>query len=118
MKKIFALMIACAFAMASAYAEETANPEATPEATPSEAVAPAPEAAPAAAPAVRFDVPQSITEHLNLRFPGREVKGMTREGVTYLIDLGDGDHVRYDACFNPICYGDHSHDCKHVDSPE
>ena len=92
---------------------EAASPDAAPEAKP----APTPTAAPAPAPAVRISsnvvVPEEIVEHLTLRFPGSTVYGITREGVTYVVDLGNGLHIRYDNCFNPVCYGHHEHECKH-----
>ena len=111
MKKLFTSIFALSFAIACFNsAAETAYPDAAPEANP----APATVEAPAPAPAVRASsnvvVPEEIVEHLSIRFPGSTVYGITREGVTYVVDLGDGLHIRYDNCFNPVCYGDHSHE--------
>ncbi|MDE5585411.1 MAG: hypothetical protein K2I92_03600, partial [Muribaculaceae bacterium] len=80
-----------------------ANPSPAPVAAPAPAVKVAPEVV----------VPEEIVEHLALRFPGNTVYGVTREGVTYVVDLGNGLHIRYDNCYNPVCYGDHDHDCMH-----
>lgn len=113
MKKLFSAIIALSFATAgfNAVAETTAAPDAALEANPIAMEAPAPEQAPA--PAVKAEVPQAIADHLALRFPGRSVQGVTREGVTYVVDLGNGLHIRYDNCYNPVCYGAHDHDCMH-----
>ena len=112
MKKFFALMIACSFAVMSANAKTSdAAPDASPEAQPAEAAVAAPEPAPAPAVVVDngIEVPQAITDHLGLRFPGHEVQGVVREGHTYVVDLGNGLHIRYDNCCNPVCYGVHTH---------
>ncbi len=111
MKKLFSSIVALSFAVAGFNAvAENAYPDAAPEANP----APAEVSAPAPAPAVRtvskVNVPQPISDHLALRFPGETVEGISREGVTYVVDLGDGLHIRYDNCFNPICYGVHDHE--------
>lgn len=110
MKKLFTSIIALSFAVAGINAmAASASPDASPEAKPE----PAPAAAPAPAPAViaeEVEVPQEIANHLALRFPGSTVYGITREGVTYVVDLGNGTHIRYDNCFNPVCYGDHTHE--------
>ena len=116
MKKLFSTFAAISFAIAGLSASAaTASPDASPEANPVPAAveAPAPEPAPAVLAASNVAVPQEIANHLALRFPGKDVKGITREGVTYVVDLGNGLHVRYDNCFNPICYGHHEHDCNH-----
>ncbi len=111
MKKLFSSIVALSFAVAGFTAvAETASPDASPEARPEPAEVAAPAPAPAAAPASKVEVPQLIADHLALRFPGETVYGITREGVTYVVDLGDGLHIRYDNCFNPVCYGDHSHE--------
>lgn len=112
MKKLFSSIVALSFAIATfSAAAESASPDASPEATPTPAAAEAP--APAPAPAVLVSsgvqVPELIQEHLALRFPGSTVYGITREGVTYVVDLGNGLHIRYDNCFNPVCYGVHDH---------
>ena len=112
MKKLFTSIVALSFMMTGFSAmAETAFPDASPEANP----APAPVAAPAPAVKVAPEVvvPEEIVEHLALRFPGNTVYGVTREGVTYVVDLGNGLHIRYDNCYNPVCYGDHDHDCMH-----
>lgn len=114
MKKLFSTAIAFSFAaMCFTSVANNAAPDASPEAKQAPATIAAPVAEPA--PAVRLTdnvaVPTEIAEHLAKRFPGKSVQGITREGVTYVVDLGDGLHVRYDNCFNPICYGDHSRDC-------
>lgn len=109
MKKIFTLIAACSFAALGAFAESSATEEILETAVAAEVLAP--EAIPA--PAAAVEVPTPIKEHLALRFPGRNVKDIEMQGVTYYVNIGDGDHVRYDADFNPICYGDHSHECKH-----
>lgn len=113
MKKLFSSIVALSFAVAGISASaETASPDAAPEANPTPAAIEAP--APAPAPAVKavsnVVVPEEIVEHLALRFPGSTVYGVTREGVTYVVDLGDGLHIRYDNCFNPVCYGYHNHE--------
>ena len=116
MKKLFTSIVALSFAFAGFNSvAETASPDASPEASPSPATveAPAPAPAPAVSAASSVVVPEEIVEHLTVRFPGSTVYGITREGVTYVVDLGDGLHVRYDNCFNPVCYGVHDHDCKH-----
>ncbi len=114
MKKLFTSIFALTFAIAGFNAlAESASPDASPEANPT----PAPVEAPAPAPAVRaasnVEVPEAIASHLTERFPGKTVQGITREGVTYVVDLGNGLHIRYDNCFNPVCYGAHDHDCMH-----
>lgn len=113
MKKLFTSFIALSFAVAGFNAvAENASPDALPEAKPAPATVEAP--APAPAPAVKavsnVVVPEEIVKHLSLRFPGSTVYGITREGVTYVVDLGNGLHIRYDNCFNPVCYGVHNHD--------
>lgn len=115
MKKLFSSIVALSFAVAGfTSVAETASPDASPEANPASTTVSAPEAAPTAAPAVSREsevvVPELIAEHISVRFPGKSVKGITREGVTYVVDLGDGLHLRYDNCFNPVCYGYHNHD--------
>ena len=113
MKKLFSTIAAISFAILGFNATaETASPDASPEARPAETTveSTAPETAPAVRVASRVEVPQSIADHLALRFPGETVKGITREGVTYVVDLGDGLHIRYDNCFNPVCYGVHNHE--------
>lgn len=113
MKKLFttALVLSLSIAGFNAIANNAA-PDASPEAKPAQTTVAAP--APAEAPAVintnKLEVPEAIAEHLAIRFPGYTVKGITREGVTYVVDLGDGLHIRYDNCFNPVCYGVHNHD--------
>ncbi|MDE7410380.1 MAG: hypothetical protein K2N09_10220 [Muribaculaceae bacterium] len=115
MKKLFSSIIALSFAVTGFNSvAETAYPDASPEANPAPAASEAPAPAPAqAAPAVRIPsnvvVPQEIVEHLTVRFPGQTVYGIAREGVTYVVDLGNGLHIRYDNCFNPVCYGVHNH---------
>ncbi|MDE6193814.1 MAG: hypothetical protein K2M83_07500 [Muribaculaceae bacterium] len=113
MKKLFTSFVALSLAVVgfNALAETSATPDAAPEANPVAMEAPAPEQAPAVNPGV--EVPQAISEHLALRFPGKSVQGVTREGVTYVVDLGNGLHIRYDNCYNPVCYGAHDHDCMH-----
>ena len=114
MKKLFTSIVALSFAFAGFNAAaETASPDASPEAKPVASSVEAPAPAPAVKSASNVVVPELISEHLALRFPGETVYGITREGVTYVVDLGDGLHVRYDNCFNPVCYGVHDHDCKH-----
>ena len=113
MKKLFSSIVAISLSVAGFNAlAENASPDAMPEANPAPATVEAP--APAPAPAVRavssVVVPEEIAEHLALRFPGSTVYGITREGVTYVVDLGDGLHIRYDNCFNPVCYGVHNHE--------
>lgn len=109
MKKLFSTIAAISFAIAgfNASAETSPAPEAAPEARPVEA--PAPEPAPAVKAACGVEVPPMIADHIALRFPGETIHGITREGVTYVVDLGDGLHIRYDNCFNPVCYGVHDH---------
>lgn len=109
MKKLFATIAVISLSIAGFNAAaETASPDAAPEARPATLEAPAP--APAVKVASNVTVPQEIADHLALRFPGSTVYGITREGVTYVVDLGNGLHIRYDNCFNPVCYGDHSHE--------
>ncbi len=114
MKKLFSSIVAISLSVAGLNAvAANAYPDASPEAAPT----PEPLEAPAPAPAVIEDngveVPQEIESHLALRFPGSTVYDITREGVTYVVDLGNGRHIRYDNCFNPVCYGNHDHDCTH-----
>ena len=109
MKKLFSSIVALSFAVAGfSAAAENASPDAAPEAKAAPVEAPAP--APAVKVASNVVVPQEIVDHLALRFPGSTVYGITREGVTYVVDLGDGLHIRYDNCFNPVCYGVHDHE--------
>ncbi len=110
MKKLFSSIVAISLSIVGFNAvAENASPDASPEARPAEATLEAP--APAPAPAVsNVVVPQAIADHLALRFPGETVQGITREGVTYVVDLGNGKHIRYDNCFNPVCYGYHNHE--------
>ena len=111
MKKLFTSIVALSFAVTginAMAASPDASPEARPAAAPAEA--PAPEPAPAVIAEPDVEVPMAIAEHLALRFPGETVEGITREGVTYVVDLGDGLHIRYDNCFNPVCYGIHDHE--------
>ncbi len=110
MKKLFTSIFALTFAVAGFNAlAESASPDASPEARPAEATLEAP--APAPAPAVsNVVVPQAIADHLALRFPGETVQGITREGVTYVVDLGNGKHIRYDNYCNTVCYGYHNHE--------
>lgn len=113
MKKLFSTAIAFSFAaMCFTSVANNAAPDASPEAKQAPVAIAAPVAEPA--PAVNINgnvvVPEAISQHLAKRFPGRTVQGITREGVTYVVDLGDGLKIRYDNCFNPICYGDHSRD--------
>ncbi|MDE5813944.1 MAG: hypothetical protein K2H72_06640 [Muribaculaceae bacterium] len=113
MKKLFTSFVALSFAVAGFTAlAENASPDASPEANPAPATleAPAPTPAPAVRTASNVVVPEEIVEHIALRFPGSTVYGITREGVTYVVDLGDGLHLRYDNCFNPVCYGYHNHE--------
>ncbi|MBD5278633.1 MAG: hypothetical protein HDS32_05290 [Bacteroides sp.] len=112
MKTFFTLMVACSFGILSASANEMtdAYPDASPEANPAAVAIAEPAPAPVAAVAIRPEVPKAIADHINQRFPGQEVDKVTREGVTYVVYLHDGTHLRYDNCFNPICYGDHSHE--------
>ena len=113
MKKLFSTIAAISFAIAGFNATAaTASPDASPEPRPAETIAEvtALEAAPALRTASDVEIPKSIADHLALRFPGQKVKGITREGVTYVVDLGDGLHIRYDNCFNPVCYGVHNHE--------
>ena len=114
MKKLFTSIVALTFVMTGFSAmAETASPDASPEASPTPASVAAPTPAPAVKIAPNVVVPEEIAEHLALRFPGKTVYGITREGVTYVVDLGNGLHIRYDNCFNPVCYGAHDHDCMH-----
>ncbi len=109
MKKLFTSIFALSLSIEGINTkEETASPDASAEAKaePVTVEAPAPTVA---TPAVA-EVPEAIANHLALRFPGETVKGITREGVTYVVDLGDGLHIRYDNCFNPVCYGVHNHE--------
>ncbi|MDE6648969.1 MAG: hypothetical protein K2K45_03465 [Muribaculaceae bacterium] len=113
MKKLFSSIIALSFAVAGFNAvAENAYPDASPEASPASATVstPAPEPSAAVKADGKVEVPQLIAEHLAIRFPNETVQGITREGVTYVVDLGDGLHIRYDNCFNPVCYGVHNHD--------
>ncbi len=114
MKKLFTSFVALSFAVIGFNAlAETASPDASPEANPAPAAVEAPAPAPAVRTASNVVVPQEIASHLATRFPGYTVKGISREGVTYVVDLGNGLHIRYDNCYNPICYGVHDHDCMH-----
>ncbi len=102
MKKLFTSIFALTFALAGFNAlAENASPDAMPEAkaAPATVEAPAPEPAPAVSNVV---VPQAIADHLALRFPGYEVQGITREGVTYVVDLGNGLDIPYDNCLTPV----------------
>ena len=111
MKKLFTSFVALSFAVAGFNAlAETASPDALPEANPAPAALEAPAPAPAVKAVSNVVVPEEIAEHLALRFPGSTVYGITREGVTYVVDLGNGLHIRYDNCFNPVCYGVHNHE--------
>ena len=111
MKKLFSSIVALSFAFAGFNAAaEQASPDAAPEANPAPAAVEAPAPAPAVRNASKAVVPEEIVEHIALRFPGSTVYGITREGVTYVVDLGDGLHLRYDNCFNPVCYGYHNHE--------
>ncbi|MBD5275514.1 MAG: hypothetical protein HDS37_05380 [Bacteroides sp.] len=111
MKKLFSSIVALSFAVAGfTSVAETASPDASPEANPAPTTVSAPEAAPAVSTASEVVVPEMIADHIAVRFPGKSVKGITREGVTYVVDLGDGLHLRYDNCFNPVCYGYHNHE--------
>lgn len=113
MKKLFSTLVAFTFAVTGfTAAAENALPDASPEAKPAATTISAPEAAPAVNNAFKVEVPEQIAEHIAVRFPGYDVKGITREGVTYVVDLGDGLHIRYDNCFNPVCYGVHDHEHK------
>ncbi len=110
MKKLFTSIAAISLSIVGFTAmAESASPDASPEAKATPATVEAPVPVPAPAPAVKTDVPQAIADHIALRFPGYQVQGITREGVTYVVDLGDGLHIRYDNCFNPVCYGVHDH---------
>ncbi len=113
MKKLFTSIFALSLSIVGINAmAASASPDASPE--PKASPAPYEAPAPAPAPAVSIDegveVPEAIASHLALRFPGETVQGITREGVTYVVDLGDGLHIRYDNCFNPVCYGYHNHE--------
>lgn len=111
MKKLFSSIVALSFAVAGFNAvAENAYPDASPEANPAPAAVEAPAPAPAVNTTSNVVVPEEIVEHLALRFPGTTVYGITREGVTYVVDLGEGLHIRYDNCFNPVCYGVHNHE--------
>ena len=111
MKKLFSSIAAISLSIVGFNAvAENASPDASPEAKASPATVEAPAPAPAVSTVEIVEVPQLIAEHLALRFPGETVEGITREGVTYVVDLGDGLHIRYDNCFNPICYGVHNHE--------
>lgn len=111
MKKLFSSIVALSFAVAGFNAvAENAYPDASPEANPAPAAVEAPAPAPAVNTASNVVVPEEIVEHLALRFPGSTVYGITREGVTYVVDLGEGLHIRYDNCFNSVCYGVHNHE--------
>ncbi len=108
MKKLFTSIAAISLSIVGFTAmAESASPDASPEAKATPATVEAP--VPAPAPAVKTEVPQAIADHIALRFPGYQVQGISREGVTYIVDLGDGLHIRYDNCFNPVCYGVHDH---------
>ncbi|MDE6632512.1 MAG: hypothetical protein K2K23_05890 [Muribaculaceae bacterium] len=110
MKKLFSSIVAISLSIVGfTAAAENASPDASPEAKASPAVAEAPAPAPAESASSNVEVPELIAEHLSVRFPGSTVYGITREGVTYVVDLGDGLHIRYDNCFNPVCYGVHDH---------
>ena len=114
MKKLFTSFVALSLAVAGFNAmAEAASPDAAPEARPAATSAEAPAPAPAVRTSSNVAVPEEIVEHLALRFPGSTVYGITREGVTYVVDLGNGLHIRYDNCFNPVCYGNHEHECHH-----
>ena len=111
MKKLFTSIVAISLSIAGFNAlAENASPDASPEAKASAAAVATPEPASAVTNAVNPEVPKAIADHLALRFPGYDVQGITREGVTYVVDLGDGLHIRYDNCFNPVCYGVHNHE--------
>ena len=111
MKKLFSSIVALSLSIVAFNAvAENASPDASPEAKATPATVEAPAPAPVVSTAGIVEVPQLIAEHLALRFPGETVEGITREGVTYVVDLGDGLHIRYDNCFNPICYGVHNHE--------
>ena len=110
MKKLFSSIVAISLSVVGFNAvAENASPDASPDARPAESTVAAPSEAPAAK-VLRPVVPQEIADHIALRFPGYDVQGITREGVTYVVDLGDGLHIRYDNCFNPVCYGVHNHE--------
>lgn len=124
MKKMFSFMLACTFACLSAGAATPDNVVTTDEANSQEVQLTAHTSVPIKAMVNSYvtyggddytstEIIDPIKTHLNKRFAGREVKGVTREGHTYLVDLGDGLHVRYDNCGNPVCYGNHNHDCNH-----
>ncbi len=121
MKKTFTTIVALAFAVAGFTAAASVSPDASPEAKPakSSVEAPAPVAAPEVVVVENITVPAPIMDHLAAHFPGSTVEGISREGLTYVVDLGDNLHVRYDNAFNPICYGDHSHDAdyRHYKKP-
>lgn len=121
MKKTFTTIVALAFAVTGFTAFASVSPDASPEAKPAKAAveAPAPVASPEISIADGVVVPVMIVEHLTTRFPGSSVEGISREGLTYVVDLGNGHHIRYDNAYNPICYGDHSHDAdyRHYKKP-
>lgn len=107
MKKLFTSIFALSLSIAGISAmAETASPDASAEAK----AEPVTVEVPAVATPAEAELPEAIANHLALRFPGETVKGITREGVTYVVDLGDGLHIRYDNCFNPVCYGVHNHE--------
>ena len=111
MKKLFSSIVAISLSIVGfTAAAENASPDASPEAKASPAVAEAPAPAPEVISSSNVVVPEMIAEHLSVRFPGSTVYNITREGVTYVVDLGDGLHIRYDNCFNPVCYGVHDHE--------
>lgn len=113
MKKLFTSIVALSLSFVAINAmAASASPDASPEAkaTPEPAAVPAPAPAPAVIVDQVVEVPEAIANHIALRFPGEKIKGITREGVTYVVDLGDGLHIRYDNCFNPVCYGVHNHE--------
>lgn len=100
---VFALALGTSIAMADAKPEATPDPATVPVEAPAEAPA-------EAAPAPAIEIPADIQSHIDDRFAGSEIKGITREGHTYVVELGDGSHVRYDNCCNPVCYGYHNHE--------
>lgn len=105
------ITLAAAFALAFASSVVLAETTTESVAEPSEAPVEAPAVVLAeVAPAPAIEIPADIQSHLDKRFPGSTVYGITREGHTYLVDLGNGQHVRYDNCCNPVCYGDHTHE--------
>lgn len=111
MKKLFTSIVAISLSIVGINAmAESASPDASPEAKATPATVEAPAPAPAVSTTSKVEVPVAIADHIALRFPGSSVQGITREGVTYVVDLGDGLHIRYDNCFNPVCYGYHNHE--------